>query len=459
MVAQTRRPRTKQVAAAAAAAAVSAFTPLPYQRTWVADRSRFKIGLWARQTGKSTAIALEVNADVLDSEAAGRRTTWVLLSRGERQSRELAHKVRELAALVTEARKLFQAPELVELAGNVSELRYPSGSRVIALPANPDTARGYSGHVALDEFAFHADSDAIWTALFPTITRGHKIRVVSTTNGQQNRFYQLWSEAQAGGAAWSAHRVTIHDAVAQGLPLDVDELRAGIRDDLSFRQEYECEFVDEATAWLPWDLIRPNEDPRATLVLPDGFDAVDGGAWYAGWDVARWNDLSVFWLLERFGDVLWTRAVHVMRRMRFEDQWAEIQSLVRRVPRFARLCVDATGLGEKPAEDAATRMPGRVEAVKFTAGVKESLAGDLRRALEDRRLRLPVDDAVRDDLHAVRRTVTAAGNARFAGDGPDGHADRFWACALAVHAAVAAPPADWSQAQMIQRESWAGMFR
>ena len=28
---------------------------LPYQRAWVFDQSRFKIGLWARQTGKSLA--------------------------------------------------------------------------------------------------------------------------------------------------------------------------------------------------------------------------------------------------------------------------------------------------------------------------------------------------------------------------------------------------------------------
>lgn len=415
----------------------SAFAPLPYQRAWVNDQSRFKIGLMARQTGKSTACALEVNQDILQTEAAGGRTLWVLLSRGERQSAELARKVRDFGALIAEARKaLGQAPELVELAGNVSEIRYPGGSRAIALPANPDTARGYSGNVILDEFAFHKDSDAIWTALFPTITRGYKIRVISTPNGQQNRFYQLWTEATEGGAAWSAHQVNIFDAVSQGLPINPAELRAGIRDEDAWQQEYLCKFVDEATAWLTWELIRAAEDPRASLGRDNAADALQGPV-YAGWDVARWNDLSVLWVAEKVGDVLWTRGVLVMKRRTFDEQLAVVTAALKSCPRFVRLCVDATGIGEMPAEQARKVLGDyRVEGIKFTQPVKELLAADLRRVLEDRRVRLPVDEAVRNDLHAVRRSVNpVTQKARFEGEADGSHADRFWALALAVHAA------------------------
>ena len=45
-------------------------------------------------------------------------------------------------------------------------------------------------------------------------------------------------------------------------------------------------------------------------------------------------------------------------------------------------------------------------------------------------------DAIRADLRSIRKTTTAAGNIRFEADrGPGGHADRFWALALALHAA------------------------
>lgn len=421
-------------AASAPAALTPAFAALPYQRAWVADQSRFKIGLMARQVGKSTACALEVNADILDVEARGGRTLWVLLSRGERQSGELARKVRDFGKLIAEARKaLGAAPELVELGGNVSELRYPGGSRAIALPANPDTARGYSGNVVLDEFAFHKDSDAIWTALYPTITRGYKVRVISTPNGQQNRFYQLWTEAQQQAATWSAHRVTIHDAVAQGLAINPEELRAGLRDEDAWRQEYLCEFVDEATAWLTWELIRAAEDPRAALLSGQPL----AGPVYAGWDVARWNHLSVFWLGELVGDVLWTRAVDVMKNLPFEAQLARVTSRLKACPRFVRLCIDASGIGEMPAEQAARTLGDtRVEGLKFTAAVKELLAAELRRSLEDRRLRLPIDEDVRNDLHCVKRSVNpVTGKARFEGEANGSHADRFWACALCNHAA------------------------
>ena len=49
------------------------------------------------------------------------------------------------------------------------------------------------------------------------------------------------------------------------------------------------------------------------------------------------------------------------------------------------------------------------------------------------------DDAVREDLHSVRKSVTAAGNVRLDVErtDTDGHADRFWALALAYHAADA----------------------
>lgn len=432
-------PRTTRSAEGAAAGpgpvVVPAFLPVPYQRRLAEDPGRFIIRLWARQTGKSTACALKVNLDILDTEAAGKKTLWVLLSRGERQSRELAGKVRELGRLISEARKLLGGgPELVELEGSQLEIRYPGGSRAIALPANPDTARGFSGNVVLDEFAFHADSDAIWTALYPTITRGYQIIVVSTANGQQNRFYQLWTEAQERAALWSAEKITIHDAIEQGLSLDIEELKRGIRDETAWQQEYLCEFVDEATAWLPWDLLRAAEDGRASqdVMAPEQMS----GAVYAGWDVARWHDLSVLWTVERVGDVLWTRDVMVMRKTRFDDQLTAVRTALERYPKFVRLCVDATGIGEMPAEQAQARLGRyRVEPVKFTAGVKELLAGDLRRMLEDRRLRLPVSESTRADLHSVRRTVTAAGNARFEGEAAGSHADRFWAASLAVHAA------------------------
>ena len=65
-------------------------TPIlyPYQKAWLEDDSRFKIGMFARQTGKTFTTTLEIALDMALAELEGRRTRWVILSRGERQARE-----------------------------------------------------------------------------------------------------------------------------------------------------------------------------------------------------------------------------------------------------------------------------------------------------------------------------------------------------------------------------------
>ena len=49
---------------------------LPDQRDWVFGQSRFKIGLWARQTGKSIDCA----AEAVECALGRPRTEWVVLS-------------------------------------------------------------------------------------------------------------------------------------------------------------------------------------------------------------------------------------------------------------------------------------------------------------------------------------------------------------------------------------------
>jgi phage FluMu gp28-like protein len=60
----------------------------------------------------------------------------------------------------------------------------------------------------------------------------------------------------------------------------------------------------------------------------------------------------------------------------------------------------------------------------------------VRAAFESRGIRIIADDVLRHDLHKIVRSVTAAGNVRYDAERDEsGHSDRFWALALAVHAA------------------------
>ncbi|MBZ5516773.1 MAG: hypothetical protein LAN62_18370, partial [Acidobacteriia bacterium] len=118
-------------------------------------------------------------------------------------------------------------------------------------------------------------------------------------------------------------------------------------------------------------------------------------------------------------------------------------------PLIRRACIDATGIGAPLAEALAREFGPRVEPVVFTAALKEDLAFRTKRRLEARLSLLPDTREVRRAFSAVKKYVTPSGNLRFDAARTDaGHADEFWAKALADLAAdseahrVAAAAAD-----------------
>ena len=403
-----------------------------YQRRWLQDKARFKLGMFARQTGKTFTTTLELVDDCFEAEAHGRRTRWVILSRGERQAKEAMEEgVKKHAQAYGMGIKEIEGEFLGADGARYAQLEIvlPGGSRITALPANPDTARGFSANVFLDEFAFHADSRKIWSALFPVISAGHKLRVTSTPNGKGNKFYDLVTSEEG---IWSKHIVDIYQAVNDGLPRDIDQLRRALDDEDAWSQEYELKWLDEASAWLSFDLINSVEHDAAGV--PEHYQ---GGPCFVGVDIAARHDLFVIWVLEQVGDVLWTREIIERKRISFAEQDALLDGVFARY-HVARCCMDQTGMGEKPVEDAQRRHGAlRVEGVLFTAPNKLVMATLGKQAFEDKRIRIPLGNAaLRADLHKLQKVVGPTGTPRFVADSDSaGHADRAWACFMACNAA------------------------
>ena len=408
-----------------------------YQKRWLLDRARFKIGMFARQTGKTFTTTLEIVDDCYRAATEGRTVRWVILSRGERQAKEAMREgvhihARAYGLALEESEYEWRAPSGERFAALDAVV---AGSRITALPANADTARGFSANVFLDEFAWHQNSRAIWGALFPVISAGWRLRVTSTPNGKGNKFYELMTDKSAG-MLWSRHEVDIHRAVAEGLPRNAAELKAGLNDDELWRQEYELEWLDEASAWLPYDLINSCEHPHAGD--PERYQ---GGLTYIGNDIARRKHLWVAWPLELVGDVGWTREIVELKGATFRTQDETLDDVVRRY-RTRKLAMDQTGMGEKPVEDAIRRYGvSVVEGVLFSAARQLDLATALKERFEDRTIRIPEGNReLRADLHAVKKIAGPTGHPRLVIDEGEtaggGHADRFWAGALACGAAA-----------------------
>jgi len=403
-----------------------------YQRDWVGNDSRFKIGMFARQTGKTFTSTFEIARDSQLADVAGKRVRWVILSRGERQAKEAMEEgvKRHCQALGSIVSSVETEWKTDGASYKALEVEFPGGSRITALPANPDTARGFSANVFLDEFAFHQDSRKIWAALFPVISAGHKLRVVSTPNGKGNKFYDLMT---AEDPVWYRQTTDIYQAVADGLPRNIEELKAALNDDDAWAQEYELKWLDEASAWLPYDLISTCEHEQAGRP-----ELYGGNPCYLGVDIGARNDLFVIWVDEMVGPVAWCREIIARKGIKFAEQDVLLDECFKRYW-VLRCCMDQTGMGEKPVEDAKFRYgSSRVEGVLFTAPNKLVMATLGKQQFEDRHCRIPLgDQKLRADLHKLRKITGPTGTPRFVAESDiNGHADRAWAKFLAANAAA-----------------------
>lgn len=446
MAARSQRPRRKAPAKAASPADIL----LSYQRQWAQDDARWKIGLMARQTGKDFSSGEEGIRHCYQHDLRRERTMWLIAAPSERQSLESFEKWKEWA----EAYRVAIAGIEEERDGGSEALLksativFPNGSRVVAVPGKPETVRGFSANVLLTEFAFFEQPDKTWRAILPSITnplRGglKKVRIISTPNGQGNKFHELWvKNFGVAGAKWSTHRVTIHDAVKAGLPIDVEELRSAYDDAEGWAQEYECEFLDVSAVLLPYELIFTVECSEATeLMPPDYWSGSHPWPRVMGIDFGRKRNLTVAWVADVIGDQRITREVICLQNMSTPEQ---VEILEQRVARCQRTCLDYTGpgvgFGDYLAKlhgeyDPAAHKLGRVELVTLSVPIKQSMFPNLRSAFERRQWRIPVSRVIREDLHSMYRVTTRTGQMTYrAPHSDDGHADRCNALALAERA-------------------------
>ena len=439
---------------------------LPYQRAWVNDQARWKFGLMSRQVGKDFAAAFEGIRDCLRYDRNRQKTTWLIAAPSERQSLESLQRWKNWAeslgiSLVSyEEHRGGGSESLLQSAVMV----FPRGSRVIAVPGKPDTVRGFSANVLLTEFAFFEQPDATWRAILPSITNGQgggvkKVRLITTPNGLGNKAHDLWvrnfrgknsisnlksqiSNSGASAPLWSCHFIDIHEAVQQGLPVNIEELKAALNDPEGWAQEFECQFLDVQTVLLPYDVIAACESSDATATVPAGF--WQGGRrrpLVMGLDFGRRHDLTVAWVLARVGDVWQTVEVLELDKMPTDQQ---VEILRPRLLQCGRVCLDYTGpgvgLGDCLAKEFRPYEPerhqfGKIELCNFTQALKVDIFSKLRMAFENRALRVPVNRAIREDLHSVNRVSSASGQISYrAPHSPDGHADRCTALALALRA-------------------------
>ena len=461
---------------------------LPYQARWVKDRSLVRLMEKSRRVGISYATAYD---QVKQHSLKGyKEDTW-FSSRDDLTAKEFIIYCQKFAGVLNLAAKCYDSETLFndgKSSATASILRFANKTRINSISSNPDVFAGKGGNVGLDEFALRNDPRKVYDTASPTIDWGGRLSIISTHRGAGNFFNKLICDERDPDKrkhrGISIHRVTLTKALEEGflwklqtkLPEDdprmqmdeaayYDYQRKRVSSEERFMQEYECQPEDEASVYLPYDLLQGSFYPaqndlvahtetttdfrgvkgRIRYLLPRGIKPSDlgeylnglkaaGGSLYHGKDVARRVDLSVDVFGEKREGMTFVRAVIEFHRVAFSKQEEILYPIL---PMISRSCVDESGLGMQFAERAGEKFGAwRVEGISFTQGTKEMLAGPTRSAFEDRSLRIPDDDLFINDLRMIRKETVGDKNRYVASDDEEGdsHADRFWGLALMLHA-------------------------
>ena len=206
--------------------------------------TQFLIARWSRQCGKT------VFAEIMLIE---------YLCKGCTFSAYISPTYAQGKKVFSELVQLLEGSGLIKKA-NASDLRIETtnGSALkFYSMESPTSIRGItiSGILVMDEAAFFPvqlsdGSDPYYNVIFPTIKARHpKVLVISTPNGRQGMYYDLYLKAFNGEKGYKEISASIYDDELISRE-EIESLKKGYPP-LAFQQEFEVQFLDNALTVFP----------------------------------------------------------------------------------------------------------------------------------------------------------------------------------------------------------------
>ncbi len=456
---------------------------LAYQRGWIGDDAQVKVIEKSRQIGLTWSEAAD--AVLIAGRKPGK--DYYYISYNEDMTAQF---IRDCKFWLGVFQIAAEETEEVFVEGSADKLKalqipFASGNVIQALSGRPRNLRSKRGVVCIDEAAFCDDLEELIKAAIAFTMWGGKVRIVSTHNGDESPFNELVTDVRAGKRPYSLHRVTLDDALADGLFRKICE-KTGQEWDPERETAWRTELADfygdgadeelfcvprqSGGRYIPRAVIeaamrggvpvvrwacrddftlmdqRFREAETQSFCL-ENLDPVLAGLpklpSFMGEDFGRSGDLTVIWLLQRRQDLsLETPLVVELRNVPFEQQKQVIFYLLDRLPRFYGGAMDRRGNGEYLAEVTKQRFGSRIEGVALCQGWYLENMPRMKAALEDGKLTIPKDSDHLDDLRAVTlvRGVPLVPDVRTAAQDKGGkrHGDAAVALCMAVAAARSA---------------------
>ncbi|HIS86286.1 MAG TPA: terminase [Candidatus Faecivicinus avistercoris] len=213
--------------------------PDPWQAEVLRSEGKRLILNCCRQSGKSTTTATKA----LHTAIYRPRSLILLVSPSLRQSQELFRKVKDAYFAMKDR------PALLE--DNKLSMTVANQSRIISLPGDQSTVRGFSGVTMILEDEAAQVSDEFHAAIMPMlIINDGQLISMSTPFGKRGFFHEAWEN---GGDEWKRIRVTAEECPRM-TPEQLEQQRRALGD-MFYRQEFLCEFVETDEQTFNYDLI------------------------------------------------------------------------------------------------------------------------------------------------------------------------------------------------------------
>ena len=418
---------------------------LPYQIRFLSDPAPVKVCLKARRIGISMTSRCWALQKALTTP--GHRIFY--LSRDQRSAETwLADLAKMAAALNIVSPGYFLGGRNV----TATRLRFPNGSQIFAFPSSAEALTGNGGSVIIDEAATHSDLPAVLRAAVPVTQWGAGELLIFSTP-REGFFMEIVARAERGEFGRSSvHRVTIHDAISDGL-LDrlndswrangkpekdaakfLEDCKAELGSDVLFSQEFECiPAPAQGSKAMTEDEWQEIAAPLSICYAPPD----TAGRYYCGLDIGRQRDQTVAVIMELVGAELILRdMIRIENPTPFHEQEKRLVDFFRRW-KIRDGIADGTTVGQHLAENMAKIVRG-LRVTKWTSITRPQMIGALMDAILAKQIKLPDDAALKADFLSVSvYTAKISGQPDYyiPSRGQLGHGDAFAACAMAVAAA------------------------
>lgn len=372
--------------------------PYDYQSRFLDCKDRFVIFRAGRKCGKTFCSAVKALHTALLNENA----TVLIIAPTQRQSMIMFGEVRRLI----EKNPFFgfyitRCTQTMMFFGN--------GSAIYAIPAGRTgyTVRGFTPKlIIVDESAYVPDE--VLRAVLPSLLgQAGNIIMVGTPFGKRGYFY----DAAISGRWTEIFAKSYDNPTVKADPLFLEEIKTLTKDE--FKQEVEAEFLEETDNFFSRELILSCVEENMPEEATERF---------LGVDIARYGvDSTVFTVVSQHQGKAYVNNIE-------EITQAPITDVVGRIKEkhnqwyFTNIFVDETGLGAG-AYDMLRQTNIPVEGITFTIQRKEEIYQNLKLLMEQKRLRLPADKKLLNQMASLKKQYSMSGNMRIFSEGHEDYCD------------------------------------